>query len=173
MGPDGPDEGAWGDDDGDPLAQLPPILGYHYQSRAVVAEGHDDGREVPPDALDLTGRPGTRAPHLWLERDGARLSTLDLFDGRFVLLAGAGGEGWCEAARQVAASLDIALEAYRVATDGDLIDPDGEWGTAYAVSPAGAVLVRPDATVGWRSVAGAESPLDVITQILPRILCRE
>ncbi len=34
------------------------------------------------------GRPGSRAPHVFLERDGTRLSTLDLFGRNFVLLAG-------------------------------------------------------------------------------------
>ena len=172
-GQDGPGDGPWGDDDGDPLAQLPPILGYHYQSRAVVAEGRDDGHETPSDALDLTGRPGTRAPHMWVERDGARLSTLDLFDGHFVLLAGARGEAWCDAARHVAARLGIALDAYRVGADGDLVDHDGEWAAAYGVSSAGAALVRPDGTVGWRSAVDAQYPLEEIARILPRLLCRE
>jgi putative polyketide hydroxylase len=83
-GQDGPEGGAWGADDGDPLAQLSPILGYRYASRAIVAEeaaGQTGQADAPPEGLDLTGRPGTRAPHVWVERDGARISTLDLFAG--------------------------------------------------------------------------------------------
>ena len=43
-------------------------------------------------------RPGSRAPHVFLDRDGARLSTLDLFGGKFVLLAGPQGAAWRDAA---------------------------------------------------------------------------
>jgi len=183
-GQDGSEDGGWGDDDGDPLAQLPPILGYHYHSRAIVAEDSADQASLaaqgdqadhdgaPPEGLDLTGRPGTRAPHVWVERDGARLSTLDLFDGRFVLLAGVEGEAWRDAARPVAARLDIALDTYRVSVEGDLIDRDGDWGAAYGVTPTGAVLVRPDGTVGWRGEGGVGSPAEELGRVLPQLLCR-
>ncbi len=180
-GQDGSEDGGWGDDDGDPLAQLPPILGYRYASRAIVAEdsagqasqaaqGDHDG--APPEGLDLTGRPGTRAPHVWVERDGARLSTLDLFDGRFVLLAGAEGEAWRDAALQVAARLGLALDTYRVGVEGDLIDLDGDWGAAYGVTPTGAVVVRPDGAVGWRGEGGGGSPAEELGRVLPQLLCR-
>ncbi len=43
-------------------------------------------------------RPGTRAPHVWLDRDGERISTLDLFGRGFVLLAGPEGGAWHERA---------------------------------------------------------------------------
>ena len=174
-GQDGPEGGAWGADDGDPLAQLSPILGYRYASRAIVAEeaaGQTGQADAPPEGLDLTGRPGTRAPHVWVERDGARISTLDLFDGRFVLLAGAEGGAWRHAAHQVAARLGIALDAYRVGVAGDLIDRDGDWRAAYGVTPVGAALVRPDGMVGWRSVGDAQLPEKEITEALNRILGR-
>ena len=174
-GQDGPEGGAWGADDGDPLAQLSPILGYRYASRAIVAEeaaGQTGQADAPPEGLDLTGRPGTRAPHVWVERDGARISTLDLFDGRFVLLAGAEGGAWRHAAHQVAARLGIALDAYRVGVKGDLIDRDGDWRAAYGVTPVGAALVRPDGMVGWRSVGDAQLPEKEITEALNRILGR-
>jgi len=167
---DGPEDGAWSDGDGDPLAQLPPILGYRYASCAVVAEEDAGQADARPEELDLTGRPGTRAPHVWMERAGARLSTLDLFDGRFVLLAGAEGGAWCDAARQVAARLGIALDAYRVGVAGDLIDRDGDWGAAYGVTPAGAVLVRPDGAVGWRSAGGAGAPEEDMGRVLSYLL---
>jgi len=174
-GQDGPEGGAWGADDGDPLAQLSPILGYRYASRAIVAEeaaGQTGQADAPPEGLDLTGRPGTRAPHVWVERDGARISTLDLFDGRFVLLAGAEGGAWHHAAHQVAARLGIALDSYRVGVKGDLIDRDGDWRAAYGVTPVGAALVRPDGMVGWRSVGDAQLPEKEITEALNRILGR-
>ena len=169
-GQNGPEGGAWSDDEGDPLAQLPPILGYRYDSRAIMVEEGADQAVALHEGLDLTGRPGTRAPHVWLERDGQRISTLDLFDGRFVLLAGAQGEAWCDAARLVAADLGIALDAYRVGAAGELIECDREWGATYGVTPAGAVVVRPDGAVGWRCAGGAESPTEDMGRVLPHLL---
>jgi len=133
-------------------------LGYRYASAAVIAQDES----VPPiEILDLSGRPGTRAPHVWLQRNGRQISTLDLFDKHFVLLAGNEGESWCrfvEAAQNVAARLGLVLDTYRVGETGaDLVDVDGHWAAAYGVQSAGAVIVRPDGFVGWRT-QGSESP---------------
>jgi len=109
---------------------------------------------------------------VWVERDGARLSTLDLFDGRFVLLTGPEGEAWRHPARLIAARLGIGLDIYRVGAEGDLIDRDGDWGAAYGVTPTGAVVVRPDGTVGWRAEGGVGSPAEELGRALPQLLCR-
>src|SRR5205807_1598303 len=56
-------------------------LGFTYASSLVVSDG-----SAPPACADPiaryvpTARPGARAPHVWLERDGEELSTLDLFE---------------------------------------------------------------------------------------------
>ena len=55
-------------------------LGELYRSGAVL--GASDG--LPPAALPETwaGQPGTRAPHLWIEREGERISTLESLPAR-------------------------------------------------------------------------------------------
>lgn len=77
-------------------------LGYRYDSPAVVGP-----EPVPPSTedvrLNLDGAPGSRVPHLWVEHDGRRLSTLDLVASRFTVLAGPDGTGWCAAAERYAA----------------------------------------------------------------------
>jgi putative polyketide hydroxylase len=61
-----------------------PIAGYRYRSDAVIAASEDAG---PPDEIafldrqEFIGVPGTRVPHIWLESNRKRISTLDLFDG--------------------------------------------------------------------------------------------
>ena len=51
-------------------------LGYLYHSPAIVSDDTDHkGHDDPHKTL---ARPGSRAPHLWLERDGKRISRLDL-----------------------------------------------------------------------------------------------
>ena len=76
-----------------------------------------------PEYLHVSrGRPGTRAPHMLLERNGKCLCTCDLFGEHFVLLAGADGTAWCDAALQVANRLGIRLVARRIGAGGDLVD---------------------------------------------------
>lgn len=149
------------------------VLGTSYDSQAVVSDCTPP--PVAPNPLSdyhPTARPGSRAPHLWLERAGQRLSTLDLFDHHFVLLAGHAGHGWCRAARSVAGALGLALPSYRVGADGDLRAPDRDWSTAYGVDADGAVLVRPDGHVAWRSATSAPSPVATLARVLGLVLGR-
>jgi putative polyketide hydroxylase len=143
------------------------ITGYQYASRAIIAENNDS---VPLDHLALDGRPGRRAPHVWLERQGRRISTLDLFGPRFVLLSGEHGQGWCDAARALAARQDINLDTYCIGSAGDLVDLDNRWSDAYGVTSAGAALVRPDGFVCWRTRDAQESPEQVLEAVLDQLL---
>jgi tetracenomycin A2 monooxygenase-dioxygenase len=140
-------------------------LGYRYRSDVIV--GADDAAVLGP-GLELTGEPGTRAPHVWLDRDGERISTVDLFWDSYVLLTDERGGAWCAAAARIADGLGLPLRAYRVGRTGDLVDPAGDWARRYGVAAAGAVLVRPDAFVAWR---GADSGGDV-EPILAGVLAR-
>jgi hypothetical protein len=58
-----------------------PIVGYRYRSSAVIDDGPDPEPHEGIELLELprlTGTPGTRVPHVWLEQQGRRISTLDL-----------------------------------------------------------------------------------------------
>jgi hypothetical protein len=124
-------------------------LGCIYHSPGVIAD--EDEAKEHDDPRQTLGRPGSRAPHLWVERDGQRLSTLDLFGRGFVLLAGPEGAAWCEAAGGVASRFDkLALDAYCVGGKATP-DPDRRFCAAYGLTPTGASLVRPDGVVGWRA----------------------
>lgn len=92
-----------------------------------------------------------------LERDDAPVTTLDLFGDGFVLLAGAEGGSWAEAAETAASALGVDLAFHRVALaaeGGALTDVQSRWAEAYGVGAAGAVLVRPDGIVAWRTREG-------------------
>lgn len=155
------------------------VIGYRYRSRAILSE--HGGAPAPekanaetellqkPEAL--TGQPGTRVPHLWLERRGQRISTLDLLDGRFVLLAGLAGASWQKAASAAVASLGIALSAYQIGAEGDLIDLEHGWRPKMGVPDEGAVLVRPDGFVAWRTGAPSSDPEPLLMEVLATILC--
>lgn len=134
-------------------------FGYCCDSAAVVPDGTP---AVPSGVHEYrpTARPGARAPHYWLERDGDEVSTIDFSDGRLVLLA-AGGS-WVDAARDVSVELAIELVAYVVGRDENagLRDTVGGWAEACGVGPDGAVLIRPDGHVAWRSADAVEDARD-------------
>lgn len=122
-------------------------LGYRYPT------GNDATPAAPPSladlALDLDGSPGTRLPHCWVERDGERVSTLDLAAGRFALIAGPEGQRWCDDAANMAARHGIDLAMHRFGAD--LRDSAGDALAHLGLETGGAVLVRPDGFIAWRS----------------------
>ncbi|MBA3662355.1 MAG: FAD-dependent monooxygenase [Gammaproteobacteria bacterium] len=125
-------------------------LGFIYHSNAVLSES-DQALSVLPDQYIPTTLPGSRAPYVQLIKDGKNISTLDLFEKVFVLLIGSDGEAWRIAANQLVKTLAFPLVIYKVAPTGDLIDPENIWHDIYCISTKGAVLVRPDGHVAWRS----------------------
>ncbi len=142
------------------------IFGASYESTAVVPD--DTPRVVVDDPVTEyvpSARPGSRAPHVWLTRDNERISTIDLFGPHFVLFAGADGDAWQRAAQAIGPSWP-PLRVFTVGKDGDLGDPDGNWHEVYGVDAGGAVLVRPDGHVAWRSRSGASNPLQVLRAAL-------
>ena len=143
-------------------------LGYLYRSPAVCAENGES--KVHDDPRQTFGCPGSRAPHLWLERDGERVSTIDLTGGAFLLLAGPEGDAWCGAARSAAARAGVALDAYRIGAE--LRDPGDGFAAAYGLSGSGAALIRPDGFVAWRAKARADDPQAAITRAFDTILAR-
>ena len=144
-------------------------IGYRYNSPAVVLEpGRPPLHEHPRQSK---GRPGARAPHVFLDRDGTRLSTLDLFGRNFVLLTGPEGRTWQAAAAAAANRLGVALDAHVVGGAG-LADAGGCFLQEYGISPSGAVMVRPDGFVGWRAVDAAGAPEETLRQVLQSLLCR-
>ncbi len=124
------------------VADLEIELGYVYGDPTTT---HADPRAT-------LGRPGRRAPHLWIERDGHRVSTLDLFGKSFVLLAGAGGGEWLNAASS------LGLAHHRILVP--------EFAETYGLGAAGASLVRPDGFVAWRSPGPVDDPTGVVTQVM-------
>jgi len=147
------------------------IFGASYQSMAVVPDG------TPPAAVDdpvtdyaPSARPGSRAPHVWLRRRNEQISTIDLFGPHFVLLAARDGDAWRRAAQGIATTLP-PLMAFTIGKD-DLIDPDDNWHEVYGVDTDGAVLVRPDGHVAWRSRSGASNPIQVLRAALDRVFGR-
>ncbi|MCX5414772.1 FAD-dependent monooxygenase [Streptomyces sp. NBC_00059] len=148
-------------------------LGYRYVRGAVLDV--DPGLPVVPEGMGLAGEPGTRAPHMWLGREGGRVSTLDLYERSFVLLSDARYKDWRSAAEQVAKRLSVRLDAFGVGPDkgADLRSEEGaDWAAAHGTSAEGAVLVRPDGFVAWRSEGAAADPEGTLYEVLATLLHR-
>jgi putative polyketide hydroxylase len=136
----------------------------------VVLEPAED-HPLHAHPREARGRPGSRAPHLFLERAGSRVSSLDLFGLNFVLLAAPAGAAWRHGARVAADELGVPLDVYVV--DGEeLRDPDGRFPDAYGITAAGAVLVRPDGVIAWRGSDGTGASEATMREVLTTLLCR-
>jgi 2-polyprenyl-6-methoxyphenol hydroxylase-like FAD-dependent oxidoreductase len=133
-------------------------LGYLY---GIPGKVHADPR--------LThGVPGSRAPHVWLERAGQCLSTIDL-TGHYLLLGGPDSDAWMQAVAAIAPTLGgLTLNAYRVGKE--LADPEQRFTAAYGISSAGASLVRPDGFVAWRSLGACAQATQELRSAFARSL---
>jgi len=147
-------------------------LGFSYESAAVTADG-TELPDVDDPVIDYapSGRPGHRAPHVWLERDGERRSILDLFGTGFTLLTSASAQPWRDGAAEANAQYGIVVEAHGIGTGGDFTDVDGNWTQQYGVGDDGAVLVRPDGHVAWRAAdGGGREPAERLSSALRQVL---
>jgi hypothetical protein len=123
-------------------------LGFCYDPSPIVVSDGSPAIPVETKQYVPSARPGTRAPHAWLE-DGR--SVLDLFGKGFVLLR-------LGAAPPSGASIAAAAETRRVPlTVVEIADE-----TIAALYVRRLVLVRPDGHVAWRA---DDPPADALALI--------
>jgi putative polyketide hydroxylase len=148
-------------------------LGVHYEQDGAFVPDDVPAPAVGHPVIDYVpcAKPGYRAPHIWLRRGDERFSAIDLFDRDFVLLTGAKGDAWRDAAQKL--QQRPPLRTYAIADTGnaDLI-PEGSFTALYGIGEDGAVLVRPDGHVAWRSQSAAPDPSTILQHALDRTLCR-
>jgi putative polyketide hydroxylase len=154
----------------DQLASHGQQFGYQYVSGAVVPDGTEPlvsgVAEYRP-----TARPGARAPHSWVSLGGERISTIDVYDGGFVLFTGPDNAGWVRAADRVRAELAVPVKVLGLGTDlAPVGESIGDLLARYGLEPAGALLVRPDGFVGFRSAGGADDEHDALSGALRQVL---
>ncbi len=148
-------------------------IGFAYEEGAVLPDGSAPPRREPlRDVHHPTTRPGHVLPHAWLDRGGRRLSTHDLTGSEtgFALITGPGGTPWCEAAAEVAEKFSIPILVARIGDGAEFADVDGRWATVRGISDSGALLVRPDNHVAWRSAEGCDDPAGVLANAVSRLL---
>jgi putative polyketide hydroxylase len=145
-------------------------FGQLYSSTALI----DDGTPIEESSVSLykpTGRPGARAPHIWLEGTNGRRSTMDLSGCGFALLAARDGQPWLAAATGAVDATHVPLAAFRIGSLECLQLPmDPRWEDMVGVGSTGALLVRPDGYVGARWKDLPENPQSALNTTLNKIL---
>jgi 2,4-dichlorophenol 6-monooxygenase len=151
-------------------------FGYNYAEGAIVDDDQTPQAE-PLESIRLyqpSTRPGHPLPHAFVEYAGRRTSTAELVGaGRFLLIAGEDGHAWCEAAAKLAEDNAIALEAVRIGVlSGDYIDIRCAWLKQREIGGQGALLVRPDRYIAWRSLGRVDNPYMELRNVFSQILHR-
>ncbi|WP_246294825.1 FAD-dependent oxidoreductase [Piscinibacter koreensis] len=126
-------------------------LGYVYEGSPILVP---DGTPRPPDEVSRyvqTARPGSRAPHVWLEPGR---STLDLFGREFVLLRFGAEPPPVDAIVAAAAAAGVPLR---------VVDIEHE--EAERVYERRLVLVRPDGQVAWRADVEPEDAAGLVDTV--------
>ena len=147
-------------------------IGYRYERGALIADGTAAPARDPMAGIyyPIT-RPGARLPHAVLERDGVRIGTHDLVrPGAFTLFCGRAA--WRHAAAMAARKTGVRIDAVVIGTRAEIQDIEGAWARLRQVGAGGAVLVRPDAHVAWRSQEMPASPATALTDALGAVLHR-
>jgi 2,4-dichlorophenol 6-monooxygenase len=142
-------------------------LGFAYEQGALLPDG--SAKPVvnnPVRELAVSSRPGARLPHGWVVNQDRELSTLDLIRlDRMTLLVGPRGDAWHAAARSMAAVTVVRM-------GDDVEDPHGWWTSVAGMDADGALLVRPDQHVAFRSRSAAADAAAELQQAIAAALCR-
>lgn len=153
-------------------SQLNVEAGYAYLAGAFVPDGPPP-TEVASSPIDFrpSTQPGRHLPHVWLRHTASAtaqspVSTLDLVDPvNLTLFTDPTGAGaWQDAAARIADAESLGVTVVVIS------DEDREWSDVAQVGAGGAVLVRPDRKVGWRSLLLQDDPGASLAGVLRTII---
>jgi 2,4-dichlorophenol 6-monooxygenase len=149
-------------------------LNQFYSSTAVVTDGAE--APVPPRDPEVyyfpSTFPGHHLPHVWLTRNQRKVALFDLCGkGKFTLLTRELHTPWTEAAEKSAEALGIDIRVVTIGRGCDVQDIYGDFAHISAIGEDGAILVRPDHMVAWRSAGAGSADVD-LERVLRQILAR-
>ncbi|GKZ39938.1 hypothetical protein AbraIFM66950_001680, partial [Aspergillus brasiliensis] len=130
-------------------------LGFRYSRGLLV---HDGSLPVNRDPLGLkyhpTTQPGHRLPHAWIEIGNSVISTHDLVSNKlgFALITDSEGCDWAIAAKNILKNRGVEVVVAPIGDKCLYRDYDDRWNGLKEIQPGGAILVRPDNMVAWRSI---------------------
>lgn len=150
----------WTNDMDNHMHSIGQSLGFSYVSGAVIQDGTVK-QPLNSRFYEPSDRPGGRFPHVWLDT-ARKHSTLDWFERDFVLVTGALGDAWQDAARVVQSRLEMPLITK--------VLPYAPTNAGIHIGLRGAVLVRPDGHVAWRMPYMPDDPVEALTVAVKAIL---
>ena len=148
-------------------------MNQRYKSAAIVPDGTPEPEYWRDKELyyQATSWPGARMPHVWLEKDGQKISSLDLTGkGKFALITGIGGEPWVAAAKAGGAELGIEIMTSVIGPGRDAVDVFGAWSGAREIEESGCLLVRPDQHVAFRAQSATPDAAGKLRAALLQVL---
>ncbi|KAF4968893.1 hypothetical protein FZEAL_10328 [Fusarium zealandicum] len=151
----------WNKKDTEILDDISMEFGQLYQSGAIVRADNNLPPARRPD--EWNGQPGTRAPHIALTRGGETISSLDLFCQGWVLVSK--NASWKMAVEEAIESTGIECSFVQVGGEAEEV-VKGEFGESFGVDEAGAVLVRPDGYIAWRTKTKGADGVESLSKAL-------
>lgn len=149
-------------------------LGQFYESNAILSDGT---RPEPSRDEDLyhvmSTSPGAHLPHAWVGNNVDKHALMDLAPySRWTLFTGVAGEAWAEAAAKVSAELGLPLRTVVIGPGREVTDLYYDWAKLREVEESGALLVRPDKHVAWRSMSLPDDPAAALREAATRLMGR-
>lgn len=121
-------------------------FGQIYLSKGILGAGEGLPRAMKPD--EWMGQSGTQLPHFWVERDGAKVPILDVVGSDWTLICIS--KRWNEAVSEVNKGSSVKIRCVCFGLDV-FLSGDVDIQMLLGISGIGAVLVRPDGYIAWRS----------------------
>jgi 2,4-dichlorophenol 6-monooxygenase len=146
-------------------------LGFCYGTGALARDEPGGAAPAAPQVREFvpSGRPGARLPHAWLADAAGGATRASLLDrvplDRFLLLAGPDGSAWIDALARLEGP---PIAGLRVTSE--LLPQLDRWLGAAGIGRGGALLVRPDQHVAWRSAEMASEPGEILARAARRVL---
>jgi 2,4-dichlorophenol 6-monooxygenase len=146
-------------------------LGQFYRSAAVVADGSPEPTRDPDLYYEMSTLPGAHLPHAWVGDTMSRMAMMDLVPyHRFTLITGIAGGAWAAVADKVAQELGVPLETVVIGPGREVTDLYYDWAKLREVAEDGALLVRPDKHIAWRSLTMPGDPEGALHTAMNQIL---
>ena len=147
-------------------------LGQFYESSAIVSDGTRPPASADPDLYYvMSTSPGAHLPHAWVGDSMTRKAMLDLapYD-QWTLITGIAGQAWVAAAEKAGGDFGIPLRPVVIGPGREVTDLYFDWARLRETGESGAILVRPDKHIAWRSMSLPADPDAALHEALASIL---
>ena len=148
-------------------ANIPAALGYRPGQNREERELQVREFTAPTDS-------GAAAHAQVTDPTGRLQSTIDVAaGGAFHLLTGPGGDAWRAACDEITERTGLDIKVTSIGPGCSFGDPYGEWRRIRGVGDSGAVLVRPDGHVAWRTPGVDEKQSQALHDAVTLLLGRD